>query len=36
MLDLTEGLFRRGYSDDDVAGILGGNFTRVLKEIWSP
>lgn len=34
MLDITEGLFRRGYSDADVAGVLGGNFARVLKEIW--
>jgi membrane dipeptidase len=34
MLDLAEGLFRRGYSDADVEGVLGGNFRRVLKEIW--
>lgn len=35
MFDLTEGLLQRGYSDDDVLGILGGNFRRVLTEIWS-
>ncbi|MEZ4416708.1 MAG: membrane dipeptidase [Gemmatimonadota bacterium] len=35
MFDLTEGLIRRGYSDDDIRGILGGNFRRVLTEIWS-
>ena len=34
MFDLTEGLIRRGYSDDDIRGILGGNFRRVLTEIW--
>lgn len=34
MYDLTEGLIRRGYSDDDIEKILGGNFIRVLKEIW--
>jgi len=35
MYDLTEGLIRRGYSDDDIRGILGGNFRRVLAEIWN-
>jgi membrane dipeptidase len=34
VFDLTEGLIRRGYADDDIRGILGGNFARVLKEIW--
>lgn len=34
--DLTEGLIRRGYSDADIAGVLGGNFKRVLGEIWKP
>jgi membrane dipeptidase len=34
MFDLTEGLIRRKYSDKDIQGILGGNFMRVLKEIW--
>lgn len=32
--DLTEALIRRGYSDSDIEGILGGNFKRVLSEIW--
>ena len=32
--DLTEGLIRRGYSDDAIRGILGGNFRRALAEIW--
>src|SRR6185503_15182331 len=35
MFDLTEGLIRRKYSDDEVRGILGGNFIRVLTQIWS-
>jgi membrane dipeptidase len=33
--DLAEGLIRRKYSDADIRGILGGNFKRVLTEIWS-
>jgi membrane dipeptidase len=36
MFDLTEGLIRRKYSDKDIEGILGGNFARVLKQIWQP
>jgi membrane dipeptidase len=32
--DLTEGLIRRKYSDTEIEGILGGNFIRVLSEIW--
>jgi membrane dipeptidase len=35
MFDLTEGLIRRGYSDQNIEAILGGNFRRVLKQIWS-
>ena len=35
MFDLTEGLIRRGYSDADIGLILGGNFRRVLAQIWS-
>lgn len=36
MFDLTEGLIRRKYSDADIQGILGGNFKRVLAQIWQP
>lgn len=32
---LTEGLIRRKYSKSDIQLILGGNFQRVLAEIWS-
>lgn len=34
MYDLTEGLIRRKYSDDEILGVLGGNFKRVLSQIW--
>jgi membrane dipeptidase len=34
MFNLTEGLIGRGYRDEDILGILGGNFKRVLSEIW--
>lgn len=33
--NLAEGLIRRKYKDSDIEGILGGNFKRVLSEIWS-
>ena len=34
MFDVTEGLIRRKYSDDQILMILGGNFQRVLGQIW--
>ncbi|MBI3681104.1 MAG: membrane dipeptidase [Acidobacteria bacterium] len=34
MVDLAEGLIRRKYTDEHIRGILGGNFLRVLREIW--
>ena len=34
--DIAEGLIRRSYSDANVEAMLGGNFRRVLKEIWIP
>jgi membrane dipeptidase len=34
MYDVTEGLIRRKYSDAQILGILGGNFQRVLSNIW--
>ena len=33
--DITDGLIRRGYSDTDIELILGGNFRRVLGQIWT-
>ena len=36
MYDLTDALIRRGYTDEQVRLILGGNWQRVLTEIWTP
>lgn len=33
--DLTEGLIGRGYGDEDIKLILGGNAVRVLSKIWT-
>jgi membrane dipeptidase len=33
--DLTDGLIRRKYTDEHIRLILGGNWRRVLNEIWS-
>jgi membrane dipeptidase len=32
--ELVEALLKRGYSDDDVRGILGENFLRVARQVW--
>jgi membrane dipeptidase len=34
MYELTAALVRRGYSDDNIKLVLGGNWQRVLGEIW--
>ena len=34
MFDLTEALIRRRYSDENIRSILGGNFKRLLGEVW--
>jgi membrane dipeptidase len=34
MYDLTEGLIRHGYSDDNIRAVLGENFRRALGDIW--
>lgn len=34
VFDITEALLSRGYDDRQVRLILGGNFQRVLGEIW--
>lgn len=34
VFELAEGLLRRGYGEKDVELVLGGNFARVLHEIW--
>jgi membrane dipeptidase len=35
VFDLTEGLFRRNYSPNEIEAILGANFKRVLSQIWN-
>jgi membrane dipeptidase len=34
MFDLTDALIRRGYTDDQITLILGGNFRRLLGSVW--
>jgi membrane dipeptidase len=34
IFELTEGLIRRGYTDEQIGLILGGNFQRALQQIW--
>ena len=31
--DFTAGLVQRGYSDDDILNVLGGNFLRVYEQV---
>jgi membrane dipeptidase len=33
MPNLTAALLRRGYSEDDIKKIMGGNFLRVIREV---
>lgn len=32
-INITRGLVQRGYSDEDVKKILGGNFLRVYEKV---
>ena len=32
--EIAELLFQRGYSDQVISGILGGNFLRVAEQVW--
>jgi membrane dipeptidase len=34
--DVVEALQKRGYTDEDVAKVLGGNFLRVFRRVWGP
>ena len=34
IFDLTEALIKRGYSDENIAAVLGGNFRRLLAATW--
>jgi membrane dipeptidase len=31
---LTERLVERGFSDDDIRKVLGGNLLRVYRQVW--
>jgi membrane dipeptidase len=33
-VNITKGLVRRGYSDEEIRKILGENFLRVFEEVW--
>ncbi len=32
--NITRGLVERGYSGQDVANIMGGNWTRLFADVW--
>ncbi len=32
--NISRGLVARGYSDEDISKVLGGNFIRLLGEVW--
>lgn len=34
LVEITELLLQRGYSDLDIQNILGGNYLRVIKKVW--
>ncbi|MFJ9498287.1 dipeptidase [Brevibacillus centrosporus] len=34
-LNITRGLMARGYKDEEIVKIIGGNWMRVFKEVWS-
>jgi membrane dipeptidase len=34
IFDLTDALVRRGYSDENITAVLGGNFRRLLGATW--
>jgi len=34
MPNLTAGLLRRGYAEEDIRKILGGNFLRIARQVW--
>jgi membrane dipeptidase len=35
LIAITEVMVQRGYDDDDIEKILGGNFLRVAEQIWN-
>jgi membrane dipeptidase len=35
LYNLTDGLLKRGYSKEDIAKLWGGNWMRVMEQVWS-
>ena len=33
-INITRGLVSRGYSDEQIKDILGGNWLRVMEAVW--
>jgi membrane dipeptidase len=33
--NVTRGLVARGYRDDEIAKLLGGNWLRVFRAVWA-
>jgi len=34
IMEIKQALINLSYSDDDITGILGGNFLRIAKDVW--
>ncbi|MEX0731101.1 MAG: membrane dipeptidase [Aquisalimonadaceae bacterium] len=34
--DVVEGMVQRGYDDETIGKILGGNYLRVARQVWKP
>ena len=34
IVEITDLMLSNGYSDEDIRGVLGGNFRRVCAEAW--
>jgi membrane dipeptidase len=34
IINISRGLVLRGYTDDEIKGILGGNFLRLFEAVW--
>ena len=36
LIEVTDLMLQRGYTETDVRGILGGNWLRVCRKVWKP